>query len=129
MFHRLHSVRPHSWHIRHVFQQAISEGQNYGLGLYYIYSHMIKSAPEYETITLKHNRSCNIQNFQEQSGAKHCKFLDIRRLYLTCILEYLATSQTDRPLTTYFVTTLSCFPCCTFYSLFISTCMTCVKIL
>jgi len=94
------TVSPDSWRIRHMFQEAISEGQNYGLSLYYIYSHIIKTAPEYETITLLGNRSCSIQHLQEESGAKHCKFLDIRRLYLTCILEYLATSQTDpKPLT------------------------------
>jgi hypothetical protein len=59
-------MHPHSWQIRHVFQEAVSEGQNYGLCLYYIYSHMIKTAPEYETITHLHNRSCNIQHLQEQ---------------------------------------------------------------
>lgn len=39
------------------------------------------------------------------------------------------SNLTDRPLTTYFVTILSCFPCCTFYSLFITTFMICVKII
>jgi hypothetical protein len=48
-----------------VFQEAVSEGQNYGLGLYYIYNHIIKTAPDYETITLLGNRSANIQHLQE----------------------------------------------------------------
>jgi hypothetical protein len=42
-----------------------------------------------------YSKICNIWHIQDQRVAGHCNFLDIRILYLICILVYLATSWSD----------------------------------
>jgi hypothetical protein len=61
-----------------------------------------------------YSKICDIHHLWDQTATHHC-FTDIRTLCLTCILLYPAPSphlSLDIP---------SCFPCCTFISLFIAT--------
>jgi hypothetical protein len=71
---------------------------------------------------VRYSISWFIQHLLDQIFATYHNFLDIRTLYLTCILVYLVTSWTD--LTTSFVCGIHSCSHHTFYSLFITTCVT-----